>query len=212
MYFFNIESCLSFLKRVCRMNITQAIEQQITGRSTFHVPGEKVVRFFKQCFNFAKDNPHVNKSSYRKGKNTETHLPAGPEDESEPYNLAESTSGGEPESVAHADAMAKWGINLGQGALLGGLRGVMSYYGCRGTVADVVFMGLTSPGGGSAAWRDMNENVPLWVFFFFFRNLCVFDFNGLLGRSQIVLDALPDIAHQTVYAFVTGFLCDHWVN
>jgi hypothetical protein len=143
------------------MNITQTVEQQITGHSAFRVPGENIVRFFRQCFNFAKDNPHVNQSSYRKGKNKENPLPPEQEDESEPYNLTESPSGGESEQVAHADAMTKWGVSLGQGALLGGLRGVMSYYGCRGAVADFVFMGLISPGSGCSAWREMNENVPL---------------------------------------------------
>ena len=144
------------------MNISQTIEQQFTGRPAFRVPGENITRFFRQCFNFAKNNPHVNHSSYRKGKSKENHLPPELEDDSEPFNLAESSSGAEPEPVApHSDAMKKWGIYLGQGALLGGLRGVMSYYGCRGTVSDLVFMGLTFPGDGCLAWRELTENTPL---------------------------------------------------
>ncbi|KAF7777656.1 hypothetical protein Agabi119p4_3728 [Agaricus bisporus var. burnettii] len=161
--------CAGFVG-ITAMNISQTIEQQFTGRPAFRVPGENITRFFRQCFNFAKNNPHVNHSSYRK----------------------ESSSGAEPEPVApHSDAMTKWGVYLGQGALLGGLRGVMSYYGCRGTVSDLVFMGLTFPGDGCSAWRELTENTPL---------------------AQIVLNSLPNIAHQTVYAFVTGFLCDHWVS
>lgn len=148
---------------VRRMSITQTIEQHITGRPALRVPGESVIRFFQQCFRFAKDNSRVCQSSSRKGKGKakeNSPPPPEPEDDSELSNLTESPSE-EPEPSATAKAMTKWGVYFGQGALLGGVRGVLSYYGARGVMTDLVFMGLMSSGDTCSFWREMTENVPL---------------------------------------------------
>lgn len=51
-------------------------------------------------------------------------------------------------------AAAIWAAYLGRGAVLGGLRGVLSYYGVRGPVTDLVFMGFTSSVDCSQVWSE----------------------------------------------------------
>jgi len=168
---------------ITAMSITQTIEQHITGRSTSRVPGETILKFFKNTFR------HAQATCSRKGRDKEM----SPEEESdETENLARPPSEGYPSYESESSAVANWAAYLGQGAVLGGLRGVLSYYGVRGLVTDLVFTGFISSGDYTRVWSETDEE------------------NGALTRP--IVNSLPEVMHQVVYAFVTGFFCDHWVN
>lgn len=188
---------------ITAMSITQTLEQYITGRPAVRVPGESVLRFFRHTFGFGRKeffhrggrySTLSNSKSKSKGKEKEKE-PFLDEEEggSEPSNLTEppSESGELVEPSSNANAAAKWAAYFGQGVVLGGVRGLMSYYGVRGLFSDVVFLSFTSSVDQCPFWAEMADNVPL---------------------SQLVLDSVPELIHQAVYAFVTGFFCDHWVN
>ncbi|KXN90330.1 hypothetical protein AN958_04363 [Leucoagaricus sp. SymC.cos] len=177
-------------------SISQTIEQHITGRPAACVPGESILRYLKRSFGH-QDLFHRESSPQRsepKGSDKEKGKECMPEEEgSEPSNLTEPPSeGGElTEPTTSANAAARWAAYLGQGAFLGGIRGVLSYYGARGFLSDLVILGFTSSVEGCPFWAEIAGNASL---------------------SQSLLDSMPDLVHQAVYAFVTGFFCDHWVN
>ncbi|KAJ3573831.1 hypothetical protein NP233_g2176 [Leucocoprinus birnbaumii] len=209
-----ISSCSAFayglgagLVGITAMSISQTIEQHITGRLAIHVPGESVLRFFRCAFGAGckeffhrqrRGHNRRSKSPKSQGKEAKksNEAPSPEEEESgncEPYNLTEPPSkGGElAEPSSSTRAAAKWAAYFGQGAILGGVRGIMSYYGARGLLSDVVFLTFTSSFDRYTLWEEVTSNTPF---------------------SQLLLSTLPELSHQVVYAFVTGFFCDHWVN
>ncbi len=131
--------------------MTQAIEQHITGRSTAsRVPGEAILKFFKTTFR------HARATCSSKGKERTT----SPGEESEGVeDLAKPSGEGYPsEEPEYTSAVANWAVYLGQGAFLGGVRGVLSYYGVRGLATDLVFMGFTSSVDWSQALSETGGN------------------------------------------------------
>lgn len=83
-----------------------------------------------------------------------------------------------------------WAMHYGEGALAGGICGVMTLYGVSGFFANFMFAGLrllldqtaeNATGVGAQTWS--------WPW-----------------QEQVV-----DVLHKGVFAFVTGFLADLWV-
>jgi hypothetical protein len=154
------------------MGITQTIEQHITGRPAIRVPGESIIRFFRRnfgCKGFLHGHRRRSASPTNgKGKEKSHERPepsSSSEEESEPSNLTEPPSesgGGELTEPSNSfNAAMKWGAYFGQGVMLGGVRGILSYYGVRGLLSDMVFLGFTSSVDRCPFWAEMTENVPL---------------------------------------------------
>ena len=83
-----------------------------------------------------------------------------------------------------------WAMHYGEGALAGGIRGVMTLYGVSGFFANFMFTGIrllidqtaeNATGVGAMPWT--------WP-----------------QQEQIL-----DVLHKGVFAFVTGWLADMWV-
>jgi hypothetical protein len=154
------------------MSITQTIEQHITGRPAIRVPGETILRLFKHNFGcknlfrrWSSESSRNGNRSQDKGKHKQKDEEQISEDEggSEPSNLTEPPSeGGElSEPSSSASAAARWAGYFGHGILLGGVRGILSYYGARGIMSDMVFLGFTSSVDRCPLWAEMANNFPL---------------------------------------------------
>lgn len=82
-------------------------------------------------------------------------------------------------------------MHYGQGALVGGVRGVMSLYGIRGPFADFMFTALR------LCVDQTLENITGV---------------GALPWTWPVFEQMVDLFHKAVYATVTGYICDRWIQ
>lgn len=98
-------------------------------------------------------------------------------------------------SIKTLPASTQWNYNMlmhyGQGAVLGMVRGVMSWYGVRGPVADFMFMVL----------RLVNDQT--------LENVTGV---GALPWTWPVGEQWVDLGGKAVFAFVTGWVVDLWVE
>lgn len=81
-------------------------------------------------------------------------------------------------------------MHYGEGALIGGIRGVMTLYGISGFVANFMFTGI--------------------------RLLCDQTAGNLTGVGALPWswprnEQMLDVLHKSVFAFVTGWLADMWI-
>lgn len=104
-----------------------------------------------------------------------------------------------------------WNLNMimhyGQGALVAGIRGVMSWYGIRGPVADFMFMGvrlLTDQTLENLA----GVGTPPWYVY----HSSYMSETDLFYRTWPVNEQVVDLLHKAVFAFVTGYVCDQWIQ
>ncbi|KAF9445702.1 hypothetical protein P691DRAFT_805283, partial [Macrolepiota fuliginosa MF-IS2] len=158
---------------VTAMGITQTIERHITGRPTSRTPGSTILKLFQRAFfHVPVRHPHASATTVppsegepqnEKGKERMEEGEPEPED-----NLAaplseediDNNDNMRGKSVCAASA-AKWGAYFGQGVVFGGLRGVLSYYGVRGAVTDLVFVGMVSSLDCCPFLIEMADNAPL---------------------------------------------------
>ncbi|KIJ53609.1 hypothetical protein M422DRAFT_155106 [Sphaerobolus stellatus SS14] len=82
-------------------------------------------------------------------------------------------------------------MHCGQGILVGGARGVMAYYGVRGPFADFMLTGIR------LLVDQTLENVTGV---------------GALPWTWPIGEQVIDILHKAVFAFVTGYFADNWVQ
>jgi hypothetical protein len=82
-------------------------------------------------------------------------------------------------------------MHYGQGVAAAVVRGVMSYTGVRGPFADFIFMGV----------RLMtDQTLENWTGV------------GSLPWTWPVNEQVTDLLHKFVFAFVTGYLTDRWIQ
>ena len=82
-------------------------------------------------------------------------------------------------------------MHYGQGALVGGVRGIMTFYGITGFFANFMFTGI----------RLLTDQT--------FENLTGV---GALPWTWPRNEQVIDVLHKSVFAFVTGWLADMWVR
>ncbi|KAK4249011.1 hypothetical protein C7999DRAFT_30542 [Corynascus novoguineensis] len=88
-----------------------------------------------------------------------------------------------------------WGLNMamhyGQGAAAAVLRGIASYCGLRGPFTDFMFVGVR---------LMIDQTLENWTGV------------GAPPWTWPVGEQVVDLLHKTVYAFVTGYLADRWIQ
>ncbi|KXX80060.1 hypothetical protein MMYC01_200607 [Madurella mycetomatis] len=88
-----------------------------------------------------------------------------------------------------------WGLNMamhyGQGTVAAVIRGVASYYGLRGPFTDFMFIGVR---------LMIDQALENWTGV------------GAPPWTWPVSEQVVDLLHKGVYAFVTGYLTDRWLQ
>ncbi|KAK4236501.1 hypothetical protein C8A03DRAFT_45497 [Achaetomium macrosporum] len=88
-----------------------------------------------------------------------------------------------------------WGLNMamhyGQGAAAAVIRGIASYYGFRGPFTDFMFVGLR---------LMIDQTLENWTGV------------GAPPWTWPVGEQVVDLLHKTVFAFVTGYFADRWIQ
>jgi len=88
-----------------------------------------------------------------------------------------------------------WRLNMamhyGQGAVAAILRGMASYYGLRGPFTDFMFTGVR---------LMIDQTLENWTGV------------GAPPWTWPVGEQVVDLLHKTVFAFVTGYLTDRWIQ
>ncbi|KAL2126713.1 hypothetical protein VTI74DRAFT_371 [Chaetomium olivicolor] len=88
-----------------------------------------------------------------------------------------------------------WGLNMvmhyGQGATTAIIRGIASYHGFRGPFTDFMFVGLR---------LMIDQTLENWTGV------------GALPWIWPVSEQVVDLLHKAVFAFVTGYLTDRWIQ
>ncbi|KAL2022120.1 hypothetical protein VTK56DRAFT_6164 [Thermocarpiscus australiensis] len=88
-----------------------------------------------------------------------------------------------------------WRLNMamhyGQGALAAIMRGVASYYGLRGPFTDFMFIGVR---------LMIDQTLENWTGV------------GAPPWTWPVSEQVVDLLHKAVYAFVTGYFTDRWIQ
>ncbi|KAK3290982.1 uncharacterized protein B0H64DRAFT_411080 [Chaetomium fimeti] len=100
--------------------------------------------------------------------------------------------------LINADPQTKeelWGLNMamhyGQGATAAVLRGVASYHGLRGPFTDFMFVGVR---------LMIDQTLENWTGV------------GAPPWTWPVGEQVVDLLHKAVFAFVTGYLTDRWIQ
>ncbi|TFK53009.1 hypothetical protein OE88DRAFT_1627406 [Heliocybe sulcata] len=84
-----------------------------------------------------------------------------------------------------------WGMHYGQGALAAVIRATMSLYGIRGPFADFMFVGIR---------LLIDQTLENWTGV------------GALPWTWPANEQIIDIVHKGVFAFVTGWVCDAYIQ
>lgn len=82
-------------------------------------------------------------------------------------------------------------MHYGEGAVAGGIRGLMSFYGIRGPFADFIFTGIR---------LLIDQSLENWTGV------------GAPPWTWPVQEQVLDVFHKAVFAFTTGYLTDRWVQ
>ncbi|KAB5582314.1 hypothetical protein GE09DRAFT_1245945 [Coniochaeta sp. 2T2.1] len=84
-----------------------------------------------------------------------------------------------------------WAMHYGQGAAAAVIRGAMSYSGVRGPFADFMFMGVR---------LLVDQTLENWTGV------------GSPPWTWPVEEQVVDLLHKFVFAFVTGYVADRWIQ
>ncbi|KAK3985091.1 hypothetical protein QBC44DRAFT_164677 [Cladorrhinum sp. PSN332] len=114
---------------------------------------------------------------------------------SRPNSLVPGKTLGRLLGIAPKNDQQMFGLNMamhyGQGAVAAVIRAVASYNGMRGPFTDFMFVGVR---------LLIDQTLENWTGV------------GALPWTWPVGEQVVDVLHKTVYAFVTGWLVDRWIQ